>query len=737
MKIGFKLTAFMIMLSLFSTGTAGITLLVQARANIVSLAHDKAITMAQDYAGEVRNFFSSYWFTAETIASVLESYEILSDYNRRPFINALIKAEVEKHDDILGIWVIWEPNVLEGNDQRFIGTPGTSEYGRFSPYWYRDGSRINMYALTEEEFNDPVYGNYYSLPKKTGHTVLLDPYNDDINGNVVLTTTIAAPILSRNDRTKVLGAIGIDINMNVIQDMADGHTPFGSGFTAIFSNNGTVVAHFDTERIGQPMQKTEVDMAGPYLGEMVSAIKNGELFYFTQFISGPNEEFNVVTAPISVGQYDDVWSYAIAVPVRTIMASVNNMLYVVIVISIIAIALVFIIAILLSRSLSKPIIKVTETLRDISEGEGDLTRKIDVLSKDEIGDLSHYFNQTLEKIKNLVILIKKESLSLFNIGKDLAVNMSETAASINQINTNIQNIKERVISQSASVSETHATMEQVTENINKLNNHVENQNNHISDASSAIEQMVANIQSVTETLIRNSANVKTLRDSSDVGRSGLQDVASDIQEIAHESEGLLEINSVMENIASQTNLLSMNAAIEAAHAGEAGKGFAVVADEIRKLAESSSEQSKTISTVLKKIKSSIDKITKSTENVLNKFEAIDTSVKIVSDQENVIRNAMEEQGEGSKQVLKGIEQVTDITRQVRSGSGEMLDGAREVIRESKNLEKVTQEITTGMNEMASGAENINTAVQRVNDISNKNSEGIDALIKEVSRFKVE
>jgi methyl-accepting chemotaxis protein len=222
-----------------------------------------------------------------------------------------------------------------------------------------------------------------------------------------------------------------------------------------------------------------------------------------------------------------------------------------------------------------------------------------------------------------------------------------------------------------------------------------------------------------------------------VGRTGLQDVAADIQEIARESEGLLEINAVMENIASQTNLLSMNAAIEAAHAGEAGKGFAVVADEIRKLAESSGEQSKTIGTVLKKIKESIDKITKSTGNVLNKFEAIDGGVKTVADQEENIRNAMEEQGEGSKQVLEAIGQVNEITQQVKDGSQEMLEGSKEVIQESKNLEMVTQEITGSMNEMATGADQINVAVSRVNELTSQNRDNIDILVQEVSRFKID
>jgi methyl-accepting chemotaxis protein len=249
--------------------------------------------------------------------------------------------------------------------------------------------------------------------------------------------------------------------------------------------------------------------------------------------------------------------------------------------------------------------------------------------------------------------------------------------------------------------------------------------------------MVANIRSVTATLMNNAKNVKALSDASEIGRTGLSEVADDIQEIARESEGLLEINEVMENIASQTNLLSMNAAIEAAHAGEAGKGFSVVAEEIRKLAENSKEKSNTISNVLKKIKESIDKITLSTENVLTKFEAINTNVKTVAQQEEIIRNAMEEQDQGSKQILEGIGNVNEITRQVTGGSNEMLEGAKEVIDESERLEKATQEITSGMNEMTHGVEHINLAVNHVNDISSKNREAINTLLKEVSRFKVD
>jgi methyl-accepting chemotaxis protein len=259
----------------------------------------------------------------------------------------------------------------------------------------------------------------------------------------------------------------------------------------------------------------------------------------------------------------------------------------------------------------------------------------------------------------------------------------------------------------------------------------------VAQASSAIEEMLANIQSVTNTLVKNGDNVKALSKASEVGRSGLMDVAQDIKEISKESEGLLEINAVMENIASQTNLLSMNAAIEAAHAGESGKGFAVVADEIRKLAENSGEQSKTISAVLKKIAASIGTITTATDDVLSRFEAITTGIKTVAEQEDTIRAAMEEQMAGSKQILAGVAKVNEITGDVKNGAQVMLEGSQQVITESRNLESATQEITGGMNEMAAGADQINTAVEDVNKLSAHNRDGISVLMGEVAKFKVE
>ena len=733
MKIKIKLSLIVVAIVVAVAGTVTIILLQQAKKIILQKSLDSVSFLADVQAMYWEGREQRYFEVIRTVAAIMGDFEDTPPEQRRSHFDAVLLSVIEDQPNFMRIAAIFKPNALDGMDSRYIGRPGSTATGQYAMTWGRDTGQI----IPTPNLNVAETMAHLNGPNARKDRVE-DPQPFTILGKQSYVFRLGVPIIN-DSNNEVVGSVTCLLTIDGVQPQVEKTIKELDGIVAmsIYTDTGFIMGNLVPARIGQKLIDAET-VYGDQIQEANNAVLKGEEKQFPSLYSQTlKTNVSIDLMPFDIGDDTGVtWTIMLAAEDDYVLKEVNQITTLVFIISAIALALSVVIVYFTMDITIKPIVHVAETLKDISEGEGDLTRSIDVNTKDEIGDLAHYFNKTLEKIKNLIIVIKKEADGLNNIGNDLASNMSETASAVNEITSNIQSIKARVINQSASVTETNATMEQVVANINKLNGHVENQSQNISQASSAIEEMVANISSVTNTLVNNAANVSTLKEASEVGRSGLQEVASDIQEISRESEGLLEINAVMENIASQTNLLSMNAAIEAAHAGEAGKGFAVVADEIRKLAESSGEQSKTIGTVLKKIAESITKITKSTENVLKKFEAIDLSVKTVSQQEENIRNAMEEQGEGSKQLLQSAGGLKETTLQVKSGSEEMLEGSKEVLNESHNLERVTQEITSGMNEMASGAEQVNVAVHNVNDISNKNRESIKLLLEEVSRFKV-
>jgi methyl-accepting chemotaxis protein len=699
-----------------------IVLLSRAATLQTVAARENMQDLAGLYAKDLDTHYEEYLDIARVLSQIMDSYKRVAPENRRPRYNENMYHVLRSNPQLLGIYTVWKPGVIDGMDAEFANTPGTDETGNYVSWYTRKSGEIELLP----------YADYKAvLAHMPEVDMVSDPVSTTFDGKRIFSVTLSTPIKEELSGV-VVGVVGINIDLAYSTEIIDKIRPFGVGTAGLYSHNGLILAHHDPERVGQDFRVDELENFGAWgVKEVEESLKSGTPVSFDY------RNRIIQSYPFNIGTAAAPWSILTTVPLSTVLADVWGMRIFTIIMALVTILLsAGIIFIVVSR-ITKPIVNVALTLKDISEGEGDLTKSIVLKSKDEIGDLARYFNQTLEKIKNLVVVIKQQSAALFDIGNELVTNMTDTASAVNQITSNIKSIKSQVINQSASVTETNSTMEQITVNIDKLNRHIENQTASVSQSSSAIEEMLANIQSVTQTLVKNTDNARDLTEASEIGRNGLQEVATDIQEIARESEGLLEINAVMENIASQTNLLSMNAAIEAAHAGEAGKGFAVVADEIRKLAESSGEQSKTISIVLKKIKSCIDKITNSTNAVLNKFEAIDNGVKTVSEQEENIRNAMEEQGAGSKQILDSIAQLNEITQMVKGGSIEMLEGSKEVIHESKNLEMMTQEISNGMNEMAAGADQINVAVDRVNTISSHNKDNIDILVKEVSKFKVE
>jgi methyl-accepting chemotaxis protein len=401
----------------------------------------------------------------------------------------------------------------------------------------------------------------------------------------------------------------------------------------------------------------------------------------------------------------------------------------------ILVSILLIITIFLGRILA-PLGRSVTMLKDISEGDGDLTQRIEAKTKDDMKDLADYFNLTLEKIGDLILAAKRESDLLGNVGSELSGNLAETAASINEISNSIRSARDEAVKQAEGIERSQYNLDSLQAHIVTLNDSVENQSANIVESSASIKEIFSHIEEVTGCIEENTDHVNDLKQVSLEGQRGIQDVSSMIKKVADESEGLLEISQVIQNIAGQTNLLSMNAAIEAAHAGEAGKGFSVVADEIRKLAEDSGQQAKVISDVLGSVKTLVDRVADSIATATEQFRKVVERTESVYIQEMAIRDVMEEQTQGSHDILRVINQLDELTIRVKNISGKMSLDCKESVSEMDGLTNITERITHNMEVISLGADEINGAVREVNQLSVKNRESIGTLREEIGRFKV-
>ena len=551
----------------------------------------------------------------------------------------------------------------------------------------------------------------------------------EANGDIVITPVYIAtdntPVVAMAKAIKdgngaLLGCVGVDINLtdltSFINDIRIGNT----GYCMLIQDDGMILAAANHSAF---ISKNLSDVDAAFA--KITQKKEGSVFIT---LDGKNRKAYIF--PLS----ELGWKLVIFVEQNEILSLFYALVRIMVLIGLVMFVFYFTLAIFASRALQRYFARLETLLGKIAAG--DLTDRIKVKRNDEIGRLMTHLNMATEHSHTMLAALREEADKMTAIGSDLSSNMEETAAAVKQISSNATTVKEKALMQAAGVTETAATGEQIQGKLSLLVKGITRQSESITQSSALITSTAENMLRINKILSQNDELIKTVYGQMKAGTDGARAANEFVKKIAERSEALLEASQVIQNIASQTNLLAMNAAIEAAHAGESGKGFAVVADEIRKLAEESNMQGKQIGAVIKESTEIIAQVSEAGIQAEKTFTDVYGLISNISEKEDSIVNLMREQEENGAQVLSAIETINKVTKDVSSASVEMLEGGKQITAEMQKLAEITRETTDSMTEIASGAEQITDAIEEVVSIAEQNKTSIEHLAEEVGKFKI-